>query len=409
LSGPIDPEEIRRLVSANELRRAVDLLLDATRSDPTQNDTARLISKQLAELEEPLARSLLGAHYDTREVNIAQSILKMTRSLRPVAVSSSVPPSPAPRAHAPAMMLAPVASAPAPRSPTTAAATPAPVTGTATAGATVPLPNRLIDAFRGGTLAPFLGAGASLSAGVAGDFPLWKDVPLRLLEEAARLGLVDPTFIDNKRRTFAAPMPLRTMLAELGVLKVALDRDYRDAMNRIFRPADAAPGPLHRALAELHCRLVLTANIDQLIEKSDPTRQAFTWRQAPDLLSDLNDGRDVLFKVHGSVETLNSLVMTQDEYDTASRNKPYQRTLSHLLQSYSFLFVGFSLVDPLDLERVLESNAHAFKHAARPHFALMKSPVGSNADRWRADFNVQPIEYSNHADVIDILRRLKTP
>ncbi|HYO57886.1 SIR2 family protein, partial [Archangium sp.] len=215
-------------------------------------------------------------------------------------------------------------------------------------------------------------------------------------------------FIANKRATFATPLPLRTMLAELGVLKAELGRSYRDAMNRIFRPADAAPGPLHQALADLRCRLVLTANIDQLIEKADPARQMFTWRQAPDLLSDLDDGRDVLFKVHGSVETLNSLVMTQDEYDTASRDEPYQRTLSHLLQRYSFLFVGFSLVDPLDLERILESNARAFEHAARPHFALLKSPVGSNADRWRDVFNVHTIEYPDHGDVIDVLRRLKT-
>jgi hypothetical protein len=269
-------------------------------------------------------------------------------------------------------------------------------------------PKRLVDAFHDGALAPFLGAGASLSAGVTGRFPLWKDVPLRLLAEAEHLGLVDPTFIANKRVTFSAPLSLRTMLAELGVLKVQLGRDYRDAMNRIFRPTDAAPGPLHQALVDLRCLLVLTANIDQLIEKSDPARQAFTWQQATDLLSDLNDGRDVLFKVHGSVETVDSLVMTQDEYDTARRNEPYQKTLSHLLQRYTFLFVGFSLVDPLDLERVLESNAHAFEHAARPHFALLKSPVGSNADRWRDDFNVHTIEYPDHGDVIDVLRWLKT-
>lgn len=415
MSGPIDPEEIRRLVSANELRRATDLLLAATRSDPTQNDTAHLIAKQLAELEEPLARSLLGPQFDTRAVSIAQAILKMTRSLRPIAASPSVPPSPAPRPPTSAILASPVVPAPAPRFPATAAAIPAavaaptPVTRTATTGSTVMLPKRLLDAIRSKTLAPFLGAGASLSEGVAGNFPLWKDVPVRLLDEAESLGLVQPTFIDNKRRTFSAPMLLRTMLAELSVLKTTLDRDYRTAMNRIFRPANATPGPLHQALEELHCPLVLTANIDQLIEQSAPGRQAFTWRQAADLLSDLDGGRKVLFKVHGSVESLDSLVMTQDEYDKANRDEPYQRTLGHLLQNYSFLFVGFSLVDPLDLERILQRNADAFRHAARPHFVLMKSPVGGNADRWQADFNVHTIEYANHGDVIDILHRMKLP
>lgn len=50
------------------------------------------------------------------------------------------------------------------------------------------------------------------------------------------------------------------MLAELGSLRSALARDYQKALNDILRPADAAPGAVHQAVARLHVPAILTTN-----------------------------------------------------------------------------------------------------------------------------------------------------
>ena len=71
------------------------------------------------------------------------------------------------------------------------------------------------------------------------------------------------------------------MLAELDTLKTALrsTRKYRAALTSIFMPQAGAPGDVHRALADLDCRVVLTTNYDLLFEavEGPPQRLAYTW------------------------------------------------------------------------------------------------------------------------------------
>ncbi len=304
--------------------------------------------------------------------------------------------------------------------------TPSPATSNSASTASVPTtttpPNpvaaavhpELAKAYLEGKLAILFGSGLSKSSKtstVHGDFPGWTDFPDRLLGQAAQLGIWSQAQLDAKRDFFkGGHLSLEGMLAELDTLKTALRgaRKYRAALSSIFRPANAAAGDVHHALVETAVPVLLTTNYDALLElvEGPPARQVFTWKNADQALDDIQHSRKVLFKIHGTADDAESVVMTRAEYEVAAKHAPYQHTMSYLLQAYTFLLVGYGINDPLDLDLIFELNNNAFGHAARPHYALMKNPSPTDRDRWQRELNIQTIPYGDHDELPGILRAL---
>jgi WD40 repeat protein len=270
------------------------------------------------------------------------------------------------------------------------------------------LPKPLVEAYRKGKVALFVGSGLSQGSDVKGRFPAWRELPERLLAACSKYGARDDDWIERKRDNFQARMQLEEMLAELGVLRTALDRDYQAALHDIFDPAEAEPGAVHRAVAALGVPAVLTTNYDQLLEAVDPPprRQRYTWKQADKALGLLRGGRKVLLKVHGSVEDHESIVMSDREYDRARRDASYQQVLGFLLQDSTFLFIGYGMNDPLDLDLALKANADAFRSSAQKHFVLLRNPSDGDADRYHREYHVEVIPYFEHAEVTAVLEAL---
>ncbi|WP_257461977.1 SIR2 family protein [Archangium lipolyticum] len=273
----------------------------------------------------------------------------------------------------------------------------------------IQFPEPVLEAHRSNTLALFIGSGLSLGRDVKGGFPTWQQLPQRLLDACARWGAMDEQSIQARRALFKGRMRLEVMLADLGSLRSALARDYQKALNDIFRPADAAPGMAHQSVARLGARAILTTNYDSLLERVQETqhRQVYTWRESDLALNDLESGRHVLLKVHGTAERHDTVVMTEREYHEVRSNPSYRAVLSHLLQQYTFLFIGYGMNDPLDLDLVLKWNADAFKSAARSHYALLKDPSDNDRDRYEREYNVRVISYSDHAQLPAFLEELQ--
>ena len=228
-----------------------------------------------------------------------------------------------------------------------------------------------------------------------GELPGWKDLPERLLAACAKYGVQDDKWIENKRDLFQGRMRLEEMLAELGALRAALDRDYQAALHDIFDPPDAEPGAAHQAIAALGVSAVLTTNYDQLLEAVDPPprRQRYTWLQTDKALGLLRGGRKVLLKVHGSVEDHESIVMSDREYDAARSDPSYQAVLRFLLQDSTFLFIGYGMNDPLDLDLAFKANADAFRTSVQKHFVLLRNPSDTDADRYHREYRVEVIPW----------------
>ncbi|WP_438003441.1 SIR2 family protein [Sorangium sp. So ce321] len=273
-------------------------------------------------------------------------------------------------------------------------------------------PHSIVEAYQQNKLAVLFGSGLSMARDVKGNFPRWNDLPERLLEQVEKHGSLSAKQIDAMRSLFGGGhVSLQMMPSGLDLLKTTLGevRKYRAALSDVFRPKGMAPGDVHRALAELDLGLLVTTNYDQLLEavENSPVRAPYTWKESDGALSDINECRKVLFKVHGTAERDDTVVLTRSEYRSAAAHVPYQRTLSYLLQSFTFLLVGYGINDPLDLDLVFELNDGAFGAAARTHYALMNGVNPNDRDRWQRDLNVQVVPYQDHDDLPGILRALR--
>ncbi|WP_437539195.1 SIR2 family protein [Sorangium sp. So ce726] len=294
-----------------------------------------------------------------------------------------------------------------------------PTASTAVAGRPPPVavprvlfPAGLVEAYRQNRLAVLFGSGLSMARDVQGNFPRWNELSERLLVQVEKYGTLSPKQIDGMRSVLGdGHISLKMMLSALDLVKQALGevRKYRAAISAVFRPQSAAPGDVHRALTELDIDVLVTTNYDQLLEavEGPPVRALYTWRESDDAHSDIQEVRKVLFKIHGTAERGDTVVLTHSEYANAVACVPYRYAMSYLLQTFTFLLVGYGINDPLDLDLVFELNDRAFGAAARTHYALMANPSPSDRDRWQRDFNVQVVPYQNHDDLPTILRALR--
>lgn len=293
------------------------------------------------------------------------------------------------------------------------------------AGPSPELPVQLAEAKRNGVLVPFVGAGLSLGPDVKGGFPTWMQLPERLLNECGAHRWDDARDAQLHRDMFLEPDPedptrvrprvmtLDSMLIQLDAVKRKLGDEYGKALSAIFRPRDAAPGAAHRALVALDTRVILTSNFDQLIEAAEgpPSRSVYTWRRADAALADLKAGHKLLFKVHGSAEDETSVVLTMSEYAESHRDPAYRMVLNHLLTASSFLFVGYGMSDPEDLDKILRENAEILRRSGSLHFAALKRTGDPRKDlelrrRLLDEYHVAVIELGDFSEVVPLLEGL---
>lgn len=272
----------------------------------------------------------------------------------------------------------------------------------------IPIPAAVKKAYQENKLVVFVGSGLSLGRDVVGNFPSWGELPQRLLDACERYEVLTPNAIQAKRVIFEAPMNLEQMLRELDTLRGALNRKYRRALNEIFRPKDAKPGAVHEAVMALGVLAVLTTNYDSLLEIAEKSghRPCYTWKDATSVLADLQEGRKVLFKIHGSAERHDSVIMSYLEYEGARNDKAYQSVVNYLLQDNVFLFIGYGMNDPLDLDRALGGNVDSFQEASQRHYVLLRQASQTDIDRYERNFNVQVIAYTEHEQVPQFLYEL---
>ncbi|WP_437727191.1 SIR2 family protein [Sorangium sp. So ce861] len=283
---------------------------------------------------------------------------------------------------------------------------------------TFQFPKGVIDAYKNDELAIFVGSGLSTAPDVVGGFPRWHELPSRLLEAGISLGDIDDDFNRAFQLLFpAAPKPqkhrsLEVLLAALDLLRAHLveQRLYQDVLNAVFRPDIFAPGDAHLAIYELNAPLVITTNYDLLLERAlrAGNYTTYTWREANSALGDIEKKRPVLFKVHGTVERADTVIMTMREYDDIQGSERYVEVLRHILQQRTFLFVGFGMNDPHDLDLLLQRNARVFKQQGRVHYALVKDPDAAWRDRLNRELGVKVVEYYDYAKLPAILRDLRT-
>jgi hypothetical protein len=204
--------------------------------------------------------------------------------------------------------------------------------------------------------AVFVGAGVSVGAG----YPSWKELLHEIGEE---LGVSSGDVSDLAA---LAQWSIRRASGKTRILQVIRDN--------IAVPKEVPP-PLE-IIARLPIRNIWTTNYDRLIERAFEAigRPIEPISSAADLAIRPRPGAARLFKMHGTVDRLDDLVIATDDYELyRTQRGAFLPLLQAHLTSMSMLFIGLSFTDP-NVRHVLSVIRESFAASPPEHFAIVRPP-----------------------------------
>lgn len=234
------------------------------------------------------------------------------------------------------------------------------------------------------TASLFVGAGLSMAAG----FPDWKTLLGRIASEVG---------LDIQQE---ADLPA---VAQFYLNRFVNNRgELSQAVRRRFQARPNVPDN-HRILARLPFRHVWTTNYDDLLERAwalHGKRMDVKWRNA-DLTTSDTEADAVLYKMHGTADHPDEIVLSRDDYELYSKRCPgFLQILGSDLITTTFLFLGLSFTDP-NLNYLMGTLRASFQNAQQQHYAILKQPEEPYARTRFQLFTSDLMRYGIHAVVVD--------
>ncbi|MFQ5629427.1 MAG: SIR2 family protein [bacterium] len=278
------------------------------------------------------------------------------------------------------------------------------------------IPQRLVEAARVQNLVPLVGAGISHQAGDV--FPGWNAFLKQMKERAVANKYVSATEGEELEQLIDGGKPL--MAAE--ALRYSLPGDeYESILEEKFDPPDVHPAEVHKALFRLNPPMILTTNYDRLLEDAYAEEfkrsvKVLTYRDAVTAQRFLQSGRvngnrPIVFKIHGTIDEPEGIVLSERDYRHLVYRQPgYRLVLSAIFLTKVILMLGFSFADP-ELRLLLEGLRESLKNRSHPDYIFLpKSAIGAvESRRLRDDFGVQVITYDpspGHQEVLQLINFL---
>jgi SIR2-like protein len=235
-------------------------------------------------------------------------------------------------------------------------------------GSSLSPPNELVDALREGRAAVFVGAGASMAAGL----PSWDELVSVL---ARNLGINAPSLPYSADFLLKVPQYYVNQSDSRRDLMRILERLIEDGKTKFRKTKPKLHRPIHHYLAQLPVKMFYTTNFDKFLEEelhqqgiehvvidSEKMARQFTDRR-----------RCQVRKIHGSIPgDWDDLVLTRSDFSNLPSTRPilYQ-ALGDDLISHAFIFVGYSLRDP-DFSSVYNSYFATMKGKHQVHFLTLR-------------------------------------
>jgi hypothetical protein len=259
----------------------------------------------------------------------------------------------------------------------------------------------------------FIGSGVSVWSGLPG----WG----QLLDEMANY--VEQRGGDASNiRHYKTSQPL--LAADFGCAALQSD-DFKTFIQLVCKKDVAKPNIIHQLLIDLGVSCYITTNYDRLmeqaLEKNGILRRfnVVTNREPAGCAGLLHlSRRNFVFKPHGDIEQIESIVLSKRQYNDLYENgtKFYTyRALETLLTTRDVVFVGFGLTDP-DFMRIMGKIRNEFRTNLYTHYAIMPDISQTEKDYWAKNYGIQILNYAtketkngrDHSALLELLDSLVT-
>lgn len=260
-------------------------------------------------------------------------------------------------------------------------------------------------ALNDGVGAVFVGAGMSMAAG----YPSWAKLLREIGEE---LGVNSRDIHD-----LAA-------LAQWSIQESGSATRVRNVIKEQIGKDHPVPATLE-IIARLPVGHIWTTNYDRLVERAFDAidRPLDAISGAKDLALKPKPGAARLYKMHGSVDRLDDIVISTDDYELfRTRRGAFLPLLQSHLTGKSMLFVGLSFTDP-NIRHVLSLIRESFTDAPPEHFAIVRPPQLDDFDSedefkarlaqhklWAKDlrrYGLIAVEIDDYQEVPELLRQIE--
>src|SRR5271165_2912007 len=257
----------------------------------------------------------------------------------------------------------------------------------------MPLPTALVNAFLENRAAKFVGAGASMAAGL----PSWDELIRRL---AAELKITLPGQLDQDT-LLKIPQYFENRSNRRELMRCVEDL-LEQGHKQFLKTTPVQHHPVHHCLAQLPTMLYYTTNVDHFME--DELKAQGIEHNVIDsetmALKLTERRRCQVRKLHGTIGEhfdWDNIVLTRSDYASLPLNRPtIFKALAEDLKSHVFLFVGYSLRDP-DFSSLYNNEFFAMRGKQQSHFLALLDDPGKHEINDLQLRGLVPVEVWNYA------------
>lgn len=185
---------------------------------------------------------------------------------------------------------------------------------------------------------------------------------------------------------------------------------YTDFLSKNFDEPHFVPNGIHKYIRDINCKIVVTTNFDKIYEEccgSHGYPVVNYYDPLSKLISNIRSSQNIIIKAHGTIDDVNNIIFTENEFFEARRNYPdFYTVLQSLFLTHTVVFLGYSLSDP-DINLQLEMTNRT-KVESNPHYIFMAKGTDPEIHKqWKECYNVNIFEYGDsHTDLEGYIKQL---
>lgn len=270
------------------------------------------------------------------------------------------------------------------------------------------IPKELVRQIKNGKCILFAGAGTSLDGGL----PSWSELLRNMIEKVDDYGLLS----DSQKHEINYLLSNQdfTTIAEFCKEKLG-PYDFAEIIKECLNTNNRY-SQTHNILSQIPFKAAITTNYDDFIEKTHHNCRVVLPNEIAeldkyDLDSFFQQEFFPIFKIHGSYERADSIILTERDYRNAIfKNLKYRENLKKLFEDKSLLFIGFSFRDP-SVNLLLQEILTVSEGKTRAHYAFMNDVGEIKKDFFWKSMNLRVVNYptidNSHIVLINILKALR--